>query len=51
MPCHKISKLETKKEASKWHNYLNYEGRRNKGRATQDDDDDDDACSSSAERE
>lgn len=43
MPCHKISKLETRKEASKWHNYLNYEGR------TQDDDDDD-ACSSSGER-
>lgn len=34
MPCHKISKLETRKEASKWHNYLNYEGR------AQDDDDD-----------
>lgn len=45
MPCHKISKLETRKEASKWHNYLNYEGR-----AQDDDDVDDDACSSSGER-
>lgn len=43
MPCHKISKLETRKEASKWHNYLNYEGRAQ-------DDVDDDACSSSGER-
>lgn len=42
MPCHKISKLETRKEASKWHNYLNYEGRAQ--------DVDDDACSSSGER-
>lgn len=34
MPCHKISKLETKKEASKWHNYLNYEGRAQDDEAT-----------------